>query len=65
VIADNDTAGLNGAKKLIAACPVPCCELVLPAKDAREFYKNGGTKELIEALLKSAVWRNPGVKTVR
>lgn len=59
VIADNDTAGLNGAKKLIDVCPVPCCELVLPAKDAREFYRNGGTRELIENLLKSAVWRNP------
>lgn len=57
VIADNDTAGLNGAKKLIDACPVPCCELVLPAKDAREFYRNGGTRELIENLLKSVVWR--------
>lgn len=60
VIADNDTAGLNGAKKLIYVCPVPCCELVLPAKDAREFYRNGGTRELIENLLKSVVWRrNP------
>lgn len=59
VIADNDTAGLNGAKKLIDACPVPCCELVLPAKDAREFYRNGGTRELIENLLKSCVWRTP------
>lgn len=59
VIADNDTAGLNGAKKLVDVCPVPCCELVLPAKDAREFYRNGGTRELIENLLKSAVWRNP------
>jgi hypothetical protein len=62
VIADNDTAGLNGAKKLIDACPVPCCELVLPAKDAREFYRNGGTKELIENLLKSCVWRHPNAK---
>lgn len=62
VIADNDTAGLNGAKKLIYVCPVPCCELVLPAKDAREFYRNGGTRELIENLLKSVVWRNPSAK---
>lgn len=59
VIADNDTAGLNGAKKLIDVCPVPCCELVLPAKDAREFYRNGGTRELIENLLRGVVWRHP------
>lgn len=59
VIADNDDAGLRGATKLIDVCPVPCCELVLPAKDAREFYRNGGTRELVENLIKSAVWRRP------
>lgn len=64
VIADNDRAGLNGAKKLLDACPVPCCELVLPAKDAREFYRNGGTREIIESLLKAVVWRHPKNVTV-
>lgn len=59
VIADNDRAGLSGAQKLVDVCPVPCCELVLPAKDAREFYRNGGTKEMIENLLKNSVWRTP------
>lgn len=58
VIADNDRAGLSGAQKLVDVCPVPCCELVLPAKDAREFYRNGGTKEMIENLLKNSVWRH-------
>lgn len=59
VIADNDRAGLKGAQKLIDVCPVSCCELVLPAKDARKFYQNGGTKEMIENLLSNSVWRNP------
>lgn len=59
VIADNDDAGLRGATKLIDVCPVPCCELVLPAKDAREFYRNGGTKTMIEAMVKNCVWRQP------
>jgi hypothetical protein len=59
VIADNDRAGLAGAKKLVDVCPVPCCELVLPAKDARDFYRSGGTKQMIENLLQNAVWRTP------
>lgn len=59
VIADNDRAGLAGAQKLVDVCPVMCCELVLPAKDAREFYRSGGTKEMIENLLSNAVWRSP------
>lgn len=59
VIADNDDAGLKGATKLIDVCPVPCCELVLPAKDAREFYRNGGTSELVNNLVQNSVWRMP------
>jgi hypothetical protein len=59
VIADNDRAGLSGAKKLVDVCPVSCCELVLPAKDARDFYRNGGTRDLVENLLKNSVWRTP------
>lgn len=59
VIADNDNAGLKGARKLIDVCLVPCCELVLPAKDAREFYRNGGTKEMIVMLVRNAVWKHP------
>lgn len=72
LIADNDPSkfdekvkrwipspGIEGAKALANELQVPCCNLVLPAKDMREFLNLGGTKEFIGSLVGSLVWHNP------
>ncbi len=61
IIADNDTPGLNGADKLQKELKVPSCIATLPCKDLRQFVQKGGTKELLECILKSLVWSKPRV----
>lgn len=58
IIADNDTPGLDGAERLVEHLFVPCCVIVLPCKDLREFIAIGGTAENLEDITKSFVWRN-------
>jgi len=57
IVADNDDPGLRGADMLTAHIGVPSAILVLPAKDVREFLRNGGTKDDIRSLLGNVVWR--------
>lgn len=59
IVPDNDTPGLTGASKLIDVCYCPCCELVLPTKDIREFSKLGGGRMLLDSLLNNQEWRYP------
>ncbi len=59
LVADNDKPGLRGAKALADELQIPCCTLVLPTKDIRQFVQFGGTKELIESLTSSLVWNQP------
>jgi hypothetical protein len=67
VIGDNDISkwegqvspGIDGAKKLAVELQVPVASLLLPAKDTREFVKQGGTRQLLEALCRNLVWRQP------
>lgn len=72
LVADNDLSkfnektqrwvpspGLEGAKVLAKEIQVPCCRLILPSKDLREFLTLGGTKELIGSLIGSLVWHHP------
>lgn len=67
IIADNDddkytpdgrkfNPGFDGAASLQNHIQVPSCVISLPTKDAREFVKDGGTKETLEYFVKSAVW---------
>jgi hypothetical protein len=56
-IADNDSAGVKGARKFMAACPVMACELILPTKDVRAFAQVGGSAELLRAMIKNQLWR--------
>lgn len=58
IICDNDKPGLAGAEVLSNNLPVPSATLVLPAKDMREFLKQGGTAQCIKSLLKSVIWNN-------
>lgn len=51
--------GLDGGKRLAEEIGVPCCILVLPCKDAREFVKMEGTSEMLDSLTRSIVWQQP------
>lgn len=59
IISDNDEPGWNGARKLAAMLPMPSLILLPPAKDIREFYQQGGTREDLQALADNMVWNVP------
>ena len=59
IIADNDDVGIRGAEKLRSMLKVPSCLLIPPCKDVREFLQLGGTKEVLESMIKSLVWMVP------
>jgi hypothetical protein len=70
LVADNDpkrrpdgkywNPGVEGAKRLAAEIKLPTAVLTLPAKDMREFVRSGGSKIVIESLIRNAVW-NRGI----
>lgn len=60
IIVDNDTPGVNGSAVLSAALPVSSCQIVLPAKDMRQFVNNGGTRKILDSIVKSVIWRKHG-----
>lgn len=57
VVSDNDGPGLAGSQKLCekikSETKFKCTRIVLPTKDIREFKNNGGTKQVIEAIINS------------
>ena len=59
IIADNDEAGIRGAEKLRAMLNIPSCLLIPPCKDIREFLNLGGSKEVLESMIKNLVWTCP------
>jgi len=66
IIADNDqdkeiggkkyNPGYDGARRLAEALPIPHCIISLPCKDAREFLKMGGTRQVLESIVNTRVW---------
>lgn len=56
ILSDNDDAGITGSNKLQSTLMVSSCLMTLPCKDVREFYSNGGTKLLLESILKNLIW---------
>lgn len=67
VVADNDSIkshgsrpGIEGAKKLKKEIGVPSVIWMpsSPLKDARDFLKAGGTKEMIESDISQKIWKN-------
>lgn len=56
VVSDNDSPGIKGAERLVSMVHMPSCIFTPPAKDMREFVRNGGTMEVIEQCLKCVVW---------
>lgn len=72
IISDNDSKrkpdgsfwnpGLDGSEKLTKSIGLPSCVFVPPAKDIREFVKNGGTREIIKCITDTLLW-NSNLKT--
>jgi hypothetical protein len=58
IICDNDEPGAKGAMALADLLPVPCAIVVTPAKDLRDFKRFGGTREMLDSRINSAIWRN-------
>lgn len=59
IVCDNDSPGANGAISLVAQLPVRTCLFVPPTKDIREFFRLGGTVELITSITNSLIWNVP------
>ena len=59
IVSDNDGPGIAGAKRLQPMLLVPSLLWCPPSKDLREFVNRGGTKELIDAMTKSLIWKMP------
>ncbi len=70
IVSDNDedkerpngdkwNPGLDGAKRLAEEIGIPCCLVILPTKDSRDFLAAGGTSELLDSFTQSVVWHQP------
>lgn len=59
IISDNDDPGLQGAERLQRL--LGCSSLIYcpPCKDLREFVAHGGTRELIQAMTRPLIWKQP------
>ena len=57
VLADNDGPGLAGARAFCGQVGLPTRLVVTPAKDLREWVKNGATRQAVEACLAAHGWR--------
>lgn len=57
LVTDNDAPGLRGAEKLAGYLRQRKVFWVPPAKDARDFVTQGGTKALLEMMIGNAVWK--------
>jgi hypothetical protein len=55
VVTDNDGPGLQGARDLLRHISRPKKLLTPPNKDLRAFHQNGGTRMLLEELLKNVL----------
>lgn len=56
IVSDNDGPGMSGADKLQSNLKVPSAIFIPPAKDLREFARLGGTRIIIESMIKNLVW---------
>jgi hypothetical protein len=60
IVSDNDAPGRTGAEKLQKMLPVESKIWLPPAKDIREFLRNGGDCATVDALTAGLQWRKPG-----
>lgn len=59
IISDNDTPGLLGAEKLQEEISIHSTIVIPPCKDLRQFLNYGGTKEVLDSLIKNSIWYHP------
>lgn len=59
IVSDLDDPGLKGAMRLQEHLPVPSAILVCPAKDIRTALLNGITGEMIRAMIRQLIWKQP------
>ena len=69
IIADSDrdreiggkiyNSGVDGALRLSERLVCSNCVIALPVKDSREFLRCGGTREMLEGMAASTIWRHP------
>ena len=57
VLADNDGPGKSGARAFCGQIGLPARLVVTPAKDLREWVRNGATRQAVEACLAAANWK--------
>lgn len=57
VISDNDGPGVEGAKVLMEKIKIRKARIVPPGKDVRAFVRDGGTREVLDLMLKDTFWR--------
>ena len=57
VLADNDGPGIAGARAFCGQVGVSARLVVLPAKDLREWVRNGATRQAVEACLAAHHWK--------
>ena len=57
VVADNDAPGLRGAKKIAGELKMATVVICPPAKDMREFYRQGGTLAELQFMVNQNIWR--------
>jgi hypothetical protein len=65
IVADNDAPGLRGAEKLKSQLSLINCTFSPPCKDLREFVRLGGSRQLLESMLKDLTWSSPSSPYVR
>jgi hypothetical protein len=56
---DQQSPGIEGAKRLAQELQIPVASMVLPAKDMRKFLEMGGTRPVLESMEKHLVWKLP------
>jgi hypothetical protein len=56
MVSDNDTPGLEGAKKVAKEVGLRHVIFLPPCKDLREYVKLGGTRQFIENSINNLVW---------
>jgi hypothetical protein len=57
VVSDNDGPGFAGANALMERLKVRRTRIVPPGKDLRAFVRDGGTKDVMEAILRNVLWK--------
>lgn len=58
VVSDNDGPGFAGANALMERLETRRTRIVPPGKDLRVFLRDGGNREIMDAILKNVLWKS-------